>query len=67
MAYRIMILIEEIEYLDEYNPAAEPREVHGADAGWYGWTGMAGDVQPTIFNVYEDAMAQAEALTVVRL
>ena len=65
MAYRIMIVVEDIDYLPEYNEAAEPREVHGADAGWYGWTGMAGDVLPTIFVDYEDALAHAEALTVV--
>lgn len=65
MPYRVMIVVEDIEYLSEYNDDAEPRESHGADAGWYGWTGMSGDVYPTILVDYEDALALAEMLTVV--
>ncbi len=58
MAYRIMIVIEDLEYLPD------EREGHLADAGWYGWVGRAGDFTPQIVVDYEEAMAIAEELTV---
>lgn len=58
MSYRVMIVIEDLEY------SPDDRGVHLSDAGWYGWTGEAGDHDPAIFSDYEEAMALAEELTI---
>jgi len=58
MAWRIMIVVEDMDYEPDERPG------HLADAGWYGWVGGPGDVEPKEFDDYEAALAQAEALSV---
>jgi hypothetical protein len=58
MAYRIMIVVEDLDY----DP--DSRESDLSDAGWYAWIGGPGDREPTIVEDYEDALAIAEELTV---
>jgi len=60
--YEIYIVVRDRDYPLPTEP--DPRSAW--EAGWYGWTGKAGDVPMSVFGAdeYEDALAKAEELSV---
>lgn len=67
MSYRIMILVEDLDYVPISdggdNPDAEPRPDHPADAGWFPWNGHSPGGPPITFENYEDALDTAERMS----
>ena len=61
--YEIYIVVRDRDYPLPTEP--DPRSAW--EAGWYGWTGKAGDIPVAVFgaNEYEDALAKAEELSVM--
>ncbi len=59
MAYRIMIVVEDLDYDPDTNPHQSRARVY-----YHSWIGGLGDRKPAVIEDYETALVIAEELTV---
>lgn len=62
--YEVYIVVRDRDY--PMDRGTENHPDHEWEAGWYGYVGLAGDHPPTVFCDYQEALALAEKLTVMR-